>query len=65
MHMRIHIETIRNYETVSPIIIYQSAEKTHVSFNIVRLVYYLNCMGRLYKYIFIWPYACNVALITT
>ena len=30
-HVYLCIETINNYETVSPIIIYQSAETTHVS----------------------------------
>ena len=28
------VETITNYETISPTIIYQSAETTHVSLNI-------------------------------
>ena len=42
------VETINNYETVSPIIIYQSAEKTHVSFNIARLVY---CLNYSYSYV--------------
>ena len=65
-----HIETISNYETVSPIIIYQSTEKTHVSFNISRLVailFKLYVASYTSTYLHNNMHGCiiNVALITT